>query len=126
MLDSADIIAVFAKEMSEFLKTSELTETRDFVRSFVKEVVVKPRRAAIIYSLPTPDDSPIGGADAAEVALKGQGMSTVRSGGAMTDAACHAAGESRLGLGVTAIISAPAARRASPVHQMGLYVPMLS
>ncbi len=80
MLDSADIIAVFAKEMSEFLKTSELTKTRDFVRSFVKEVV-KPRRAAIIYSLPTPDDSPIGGADAAEVALKGQGMSTVRSGG---------------------------------------------
>ena len=125
MLDSADIIAVFAKEMSEFLKTSELTKTRAFVRSFVKEVV-KPRRAAIIYSLPTPDDSPIGGADAAEVALKGQGMSTVRSGGAMTDAACHAAGESRLGLGVTAIISAPAARRASPVHQMGLYVPMLS
>ena len=38
MLDSADTIAAFAKEMSEFLKTSELTETRAFVRSFVKEI----------------------------------------------------------------------------------------
>ena len=30
--------------MGEFLKTSELTETRAFVHSFVKEVVVKPGR----------------------------------------------------------------------------------
>ena len=36
MLDSADTIAAFAEEMGEFLKTSELTETRAFVRSFVK------------------------------------------------------------------------------------------
>ena len=68
LLDSADTIATFAEEMSEFLKTSELTETRAFVHYFVKEVQVKPGRAAIIYSMPTPDDSPIEGADAAEVA----------------------------------------------------------
>ena len=43
-LDSADTIATFAAEMSEFLKTSELTETKAFVHSFVKEVVVKPGR----------------------------------------------------------------------------------
>ena len=43
-LDSADTIAAFAEEMNEFLKTSELTETRAFVHSFVKEVVVKPSR----------------------------------------------------------------------------------
>ena len=60
-LDSADTIAAFAAEMSEFLKTSELTETKAFVGSFVKEVVVKPGRAAIVYSIPTPDDSPNGG-----------------------------------------------------------------
>ena len=60
-LDSADTIAAFAAEMSEFLKTSELTETKAFVGSFVKEVVVKPGRAAIIYSIPTPDDSPYRG-----------------------------------------------------------------
>ena len=83
-LDSADTIAAFAAfaaEMSEFLKTSELTETKAFVGSFVKEVVVRPGRAAIVYSIPTPDDSPIGGADAAEIALNGRVMNSVRHGG---------------------------------------------
>ena len=80
-LDSADTIAAFAAEMSEFLKTSELTETKAFVGSFVKEVMVKPGRAAIIYSIPTPEDSPIGGADAAEIALNGRVMNSVRHGG---------------------------------------------
>ena len=78
-LDSADTIATFAAEMSEFLKTSELTETKAFVGSFVKEVVVKPGRAAIVYSIPTPEDSPIGGADAAEIALNGRVMNSVRT-----------------------------------------------
>ena len=80
-LDSADTIAAFAAEMSDFLKTSELTETKAFVRFFVKEIVVKPGRAAIVYSIPTPDDSPIGGADAAEIALNGGVMNSVRHGG---------------------------------------------
>ena len=80
-LDSADTIAAFAAEMSEFLKPSELTETKAFVGSFVKEVVVKPGRAAIVYSIPTPEDSPIGGADAAEIALNGRVMNSVRHGG---------------------------------------------
>ena len=81
LLDSADTIATFAEEMSDFLKTTELTETRAFVHSFVKEVQVKPGRAAIIYSMPTPDDSPIGGADAAELALNGRVMNSVLHGG---------------------------------------------
>ena len=81
MLDSADVIATFAEEMSEFLKTSELTETRSFVHSFVKEVEVKPGKAAIVYSIPTPEDSPVGGASAAEVALNGGVRSSVRHGG---------------------------------------------
>ena len=88
MLDSADTIATFAAEMSEFLKTSELTETKAFVRSFVKEVEVKPGRAAIVYSIPTPEDSPIGGADAAEVALNGRVMNSVLHGGPGRDRTC--------------------------------------
>ena len=84
-LDSADTIATFAAEMSDFLKTSELTETRAFVHSFVKEIEVKPGKAAIVYSIPTPDDSPIGGADAVEVALTGRVRSTVQSGGPCED-----------------------------------------
>ena len=84
-LDSADTIATFAAEMSEFLKTSELTETKAFVRSFVKEIVVKPGRAAIVYWIPTPEDSPIGGADAAEITLNGGVMNSVRHGGPCGD-----------------------------------------
>ena len=82
VLDSADTIAAFAEEMSEFLKTSELTETRAFVHSFVKEIDVKPGKAAIVYSIPTPDDSPMGGADSAEIALNGGVRKSVRHGGA--------------------------------------------
>ena len=77
-----ETIAAYAQDMSEFLKTSELTETRAFVHSFVKEIEVKPGRAAIVYSIPTPDDSPLGGADSVEVALNGGVRNSVRHGGA--------------------------------------------
>ena len=80
-LDSADAIATFAEDMSEFLKTSELTETRAFVHSFVKQVAVKPGKATIVYTIPTPDDSPMGGADTAEVALNGRVMNSGLRGG---------------------------------------------
>ena len=79
-LDSADVIASYAEEMSEFLKTSELTETRAFVHSFVKEIEVKPGMAAIVYSILTPEDSSIGGGDVAEVVLNGGVRSSVRHG----------------------------------------------
>ena len=80
-LDKVETIAAFAKDMSEYLKTSELTESRAFIRSFVREIEVKPGKATIHYSIPTPEDSPIGGADLAEVAL-GRGVrSTGVSGG---------------------------------------------
>ena len=81
LLDSADTITAFAEDMSEFLKTSELTETKAFVRSFFKEVLVKPGKAAIIYPIPTPEDIPIEGADTSEIALNGEVMDTVRTGG---------------------------------------------
>ena len=80
-LDSADTIATFAEEMGEFLATSELTETKAFVHSFVKEIQVKPGKAGIIYSMPTPDDSPLGGADSAEIVLNGGVRKSVRHGG---------------------------------------------
>ena len=80
-IDSADTIAAFAQEMSEFLTTSELTETKAFVHSFVKEIRVKPGRAAIIYSMPTPDDSPLREADSAEIAIYGGVRKSVHHGG---------------------------------------------
>ena len=81
LLDSAETVAAFAAEMSEFLRTSEITETRAFVRSFVKAILVRPGQATIHYTIPTPPDSPIGRGDAAEVTLSGRVMSTVRAGG---------------------------------------------
>ena len=80
LLDSADVIAAFAREMSEFLRTSELTESKAFIRSFVKGIVVQPGTATIRYTIPTPPDSPIGGRDAAEVELPEAVRSTVSYG----------------------------------------------
>ena len=67
--------------MSDFLMTSEITESRAFIKSFVKEIKVKPGKATVYYTLPTPPDSPIGGGDAAEVALHGPVRSSVHVGG---------------------------------------------
>ena len=47
--------------MSGFLVTSELTESKASIRSFVKEIKVRPGKATIRYILPTPEDSPIRG-----------------------------------------------------------------
>ena len=43
------------------LRANILTQSRAFIRSFVKEVAVRPRKAAILYTLPTPKDNRIGG-----------------------------------------------------------------
>ena len=66
-----DTIAAYVKEMSDFLIESELTETRAFIRSFVKEIGVVPGKAVIRYTIPMPEDSP----------LKGPVLSTVPNGG---------------------------------------------
>ncbi|MYE83835.1 MAG: recombinase family protein, partial [Gammaproteobacteria bacterium] len=80
VLDNVETITAFAREMSEFLRTSELTESKAFIRSFVKEIVVVPGTATIRYTIPTPQDSPIGGRDAAEVELPEAVRSTVSYG----------------------------------------------
>ncbi len=61
------MITAFAHVMSDYLNTSELTESRAFIRSFVKEIGVRPGRTTIYYAIPTPEDSPIGGGDSAAV-----------------------------------------------------------
>ncbi len=80
-LDRMETITAFAQDMSEYLRTSELTGTRAFIRSFVKEIEVSPLKATIHYTIPTPEDSPIGGGDAAEVALNGGVRNMVQDGG---------------------------------------------
>ena len=81
VLDNVDTIAAFAEDMSDFLMTSEITESRAFIKSFVKEIVVMPDNAVVRYTIPMPDDSPIPGRDAEEMALNGSVLSTVKFGG---------------------------------------------
>ena len=80
MLDGVETIAAYVRDMSDFLRTSDLTESRAFIRSFVKEIAVKPGTATIRYTIPTPPDSPIGGRDAVEVGLPEPVINTVSLG----------------------------------------------
>ena len=82
VLDDVETITAYANDMSDFLKTSELTESRAFIESFVKEIVVSPGNAVVRYTIPMPDDSRIPGMDAEEIALHGSVLSTVKNGGA--------------------------------------------
>ena len=81
VLDDVETITAYAKDLRVFLNESELTERRAFIQSFVKEIVVRPINAVVRYTIPMPDDSPIPGRDAEEVALHGSVLSTVKSGG---------------------------------------------
>ena len=70
LYDLAETITAYALDLSMFLNESKLTERRAFIESFVKEIVVMP------------DDIPIPGRDAEEMALNGPVLSTVKFGGA--------------------------------------------
>ena len=81
VLDSVDTIAAYAQDMRSYLQESELTETKAFIRSFVKEIVIVQGAATIRYTLPMPDDSPIPGMTVEEVALNGQVPPFIPCGG---------------------------------------------
>ena len=80
VLDDVETIAAYAQDMSEFLKDSDLTQRRAFIETFVKEIVVMPSKAVVRYAIPMPDDSPIPGRNAEDMALNGSVLSTVKSG----------------------------------------------
>ena len=80
MLDNLQTITAFAKDMREFLLQSEFTESKAFIRSFVKEIAVAPGKAIIRYSIPMPYDSRIPGRDSEELALNGPVLPTVPFG----------------------------------------------
>ena len=81
LLDKAEVVAEFAADMAEFLRTSDITESKAFLRTFIKQIAVEPGRATIHYTIPMPEDSPIGRKDTAEVALAEGVRSSVRNGG---------------------------------------------
>ena len=81
VLDDVETITAYAQDLSGFLMESELTERRAFIKSFVKEIVVMPGNAVVRYTIPMPDDGPIGGTDAEELALHGSVLPIVKNGG---------------------------------------------
>ena len=80
-LGDEETITAYVRDMSNFLMESELTETRAFIKSFVKEIGVVPGKAVIRYTIPMSQDSPIRGRDAQEIALDAPVLSTVTHGG---------------------------------------------
>ncbi len=66
--------------MNAYLRESEVTESRAFVRSFVKDVAVAPGKATIRYTIPMPQDSPIPGQDSESLTLPSAVLPTVRLG----------------------------------------------
>ncbi len=81
VLDNVETITRYARDMRRFLRESELTEARPFIRSLVKEIVVEPGKAAIRCTIPMPKDSPMGESDTEEVPMGSPVLSTVTDGG---------------------------------------------
>ena len=52
VLDDVNTIAAYAKDMKDFLKESELTERRAFIKSLVEEIVVGAGDALLRYAIP--------------------------------------------------------------------------
>ncbi|MYD49796.1 MAG: recombinase family protein [Chloroflexi bacterium] len=81
VLDDVETITAYCEDLSGYLRESELTERRAFIESFVREIVVQPGGALVRYTIPMPEDSPIGGKDTEEMALHSPVLSSVKSGG---------------------------------------------
>ena len=61
---------------------SEFTETKSFIKSFVKEIAVTLGRATIRYTIPMPCDSRIAGMDSEDVPPPSPILRLVSGGGA--------------------------------------------
>ena len=58
VLDDVETITAYARDMSEFLKESELTERSAFIETLVKEIVAIPGNALLRYTIPTSQSTP--------------------------------------------------------------------
>ena len=77
MLDSVETVTAYVREMSDFLRTSDRAVSKAFIRSFVKQITVKPGQAVIRYTIPMPQDSPIAGQDSEQLILPRAVLPTV-------------------------------------------------
>ena len=68
--DDVETIAANAQDMTEFLKKSELPELKA-VETFIREIVVMPGKAVVLYKVRMSDDSHRPGGDSEELILGG-------------------------------------------------------
>ena len=66
-----EAIVARAQDMGEFLNESELSERKAFAETFVRKIVVKPRKAVIYYAVPLPGDRYTTAVDSEELILAG-------------------------------------------------------
>ena len=76
---SVFLLPAYAKEMGEFIRTSDLTKSKAFLHSFVTNISVKGHEAVIHYMVPVPDDSPISQTNTGEIDLGADFRSTAWS-----------------------------------------------
>ena len=69
--------AAYAQDIGRFLKKSGLTERRNFIKSFMKEIVVTPDNALMRYTVPMLEDRLASGMSAEDMALNGSVLSAV-------------------------------------------------
>jgi hypothetical protein len=81
LLDKAKVVAEFVADMADFRRTSDIIESKAFLRTFIKEIAVEPVWAVINYTIPRPEDSAIRRKGAAKVALAEGVCSSVRDDG---------------------------------------------
>ena len=74
-------IVKYVEDMRMLLQESSLSEQKAFIRSFVKEIVVKGKEALLRYSLPLPPESLTGMSDPDDSGFPAGVLSSVRSGG---------------------------------------------
>ncbi len=68
--ENAERIAKYARSLNTYLRGCDIANTKAFIQSFVKEILVRPGSATIRYTIPMPPDGPAKGKETQELALE--------------------------------------------------------
>ena len=82
VLEEVETITAYGEETTGVLQNERSNGVEAFIHSVVKEIAVAPGAATIRYTIPMPEDSPLLGGKAEEVALGGPVLSTTKFGSA--------------------------------------------
>ena len=80
-LPTTEEIKGYVADFREFLQEGTFPERKALIRNFVEGIEVVGDEATLTYTIPMPDDSPMSGRDAEEMALHSPVLSTVKFGG---------------------------------------------